>query len=165
MPSTYITPSHPRTLTPYTNTSHTHTPSLLTPIHPHIHTLTLATLTHALTHPLTPTHAHTHTPSPAHCPPHPQVIWEYLDDGGLWQALADGDSYRIEAHYSEQSHSFHLGDAQLAFHYNLNTMMRSHPRTKHNHRIKRTIFIEERPEGGCGTLMNSDITEVGVADA
>lgn len=79
--------------------------------------------------------------------------------------MADGDSYRIEAHYSEQSHSFHLGDAQLAFHYNLNTMMRSHPRTKHNHRIKRTIFIEERPEGECGTLMNSDITVVGVADA
>ena len=75
-----------------------------------------------------------------------KVIWEYLDDGGLWQALPDGDSFRIEKFYSEQTQSFHLGDAQLAFQYNLNTMMRVHPRTKHTHRLKRTLFIEERPE-------------------
>ena len=56
-----------------------------------------------------------------------KVIWEYLDDGGLWQALPDGDSFRIEKFYSEQTQSFHLGDAQLAFQYNLNTMMRIHP--------------------------------------
>ena len=76
-----------------------------------------------------------------------KVIWEYLDDGGLWQALSNEDCYKIEAHFCEQSHSFHLGDAQLAFQYNLNNMTRSHPRTKHHHRLKRTLFIEEQPEG------------------
>ena len=84
------------------------------------------------------THTHTHTHSP-------QVIWEYYD-GGLWNSLPDGDSFRIEAHYSETDTSFYLGDAQLAFHYSLSHLTRSHPRTKVNHRIKRTVFIEERPE-------------------
>lgn len=58
-----------------------------------------------------------------------QVIWEYYD-GGLWNALPDTDSFRIEAHYSESDNSFYLGEAQMAFHYNLNSMQRSHPRTK-----------------------------------
>lgn len=75
-----------------------------------------------------------------------KVIWEYLDDGGLWQALPSDVCYRIEAHFNEQSTSFHLGDAQLAFHYNLQSMNRTHPRTRHVHRIKRTPFVEEQVE-------------------
>ncbi len=58
-----------------------------------------------------------------------QVIWEYYD-GGLWNSLPDSDSFRIEAHYSESDNSFYLGEAQMAFHYSLGNMTRSHPRTK-----------------------------------
>ncbi len=75
------------------------------------------------------------------------MIWEYFDDGGLWQALPENDSFKIEAHFAEQSHNFYLGDPQAAFQYNLNSMCRLHPRTKHQHRIKRTPFIWDQPEG------------------
>ena len=136
---------------------------------PYPHTLTLPNPSsslfpypHTLTHPYPPKPPHSHTPLPSQTPhtsllPPSQVIWEYLDDGGLWQALPDGDSFRIEKYYSEQTQSFHLGDAQLAFQYNLNTLIRVHPRTKHSHRLKRTPFIEERPEGGCAPLIRPSI--------
>ena len=74
------------------------------------------------------------------------MIWEYYD-GGLWNALPDGDSFRIEAHYCENDHIFSFGDVQMVYQYNLHHMTRTHPRTRVVHRIKRTILIEERPEG------------------
>ena len=75
-----------------------------------------------------------------------QVIWEYYD-GGLWNALPDEDSYRIEGHYCDTLNTFQLEDAHSSFSYNLHHMTRTHLRTRAVHRIKRTPFIEERPEG------------------
>lgn len=75
-----------------------------------------------------------------------QVIWEFYD-GGLWNALPDSDSFHIEAHYCASDHSFDLGVVQQSLHYNLHSMTRTHPRTRAVHRIKRTVHIEERPEG------------------
>ena len=71
------------------------------------------------------------------------MIWEYLDDGGLWQACPEEDSYRIEAHFFEGTQQFHLGD----YHYHLNHMTRSHPQTRNSQRVKRTQFIQERRDG------------------
>ena len=96
------------------------------------------THTHTHTHSHTHTHAHTHT--------HSQVMWEYFDDGGLWQSCAEEDSYKIEAHFFEFSQQFHLGD----YHYHLNHMTRSHPQTRNSQRIKRTMFVQERREGEGG---------------
>ena len=79
----------------------------------------------------------------------PQVIWEYYD-GGLWNALPDQDSFQIEHSYCEGVSSFQLEDAQTSFGYNLNNFTRMHLRTRAVHRIKRTPFTEDRPEGECG---------------
>lgn len=68
------------------------------------------------------------------------VMWEYLDDGGLWQACPEDDSFKIEAHFFEGSQQFHLGDHA----YSLNHMTRSHPQTRNSQRIKRTLFVQER---------------------
>ena len=76
---------------------------------------------------------------------HVQVMWEYLDDGGLWQACTEEDSFKIEAHFFEGSAQFHLGD----YHYHLSHMTRSHPQTKNHQRVKRTLFVQERREGVC----------------
>ena len=78
--------------------------------------------------------------------PPSQVIWEYLDDGGLWQACPEEDSFKIEAHFFEGSQQFHLSD----YHYHLNNMTRSQPFTKNSQRIKRTQFIQERRDGEGG---------------
>lgn len=75
-----------------------------------------------------------------------QVIWEYYD-GGLWNALPDEDSYHIEGKYCDSVNTFQLEDTHVAFTYNLHNMTRMHLRTRAVHRIKRTPFIEERPEG------------------
>ena len=74
------------------------------------------------------------------------MIWEYLDDGGLWQACPEEDSFKIEAHFFEGSQQFHLGD----YHYHLNHMTRSHPQTRNSQRVKRTQFIQERRDGERG---------------
>ena len=73
------------------------------------------------------------------------MIWEYLDDGGLWQACSEEDNFKIEAHFFEGSQQFHLGD----YHYHLSHMTRAHPQTKNNQRIKRTLFVQERRDGEC----------------
>ena len=70
-------------------------------------------------------------------------MWEYLDDGGLWQACSEEDSFKIEAHFFEGSQQFHLGD----YHYHLSHMTRSHPQTRNHQRIKRTVFVQERRDG------------------
>ena len=89
--------------------------------------------------------------------PPEQVIWEYYD-GGLWNALPDGDSFRIEAYYSENDTTFYLGNAQMAFQYNLNHLTQSHPRTKVSHRIKRTVFTEDRPEVTHSKMMDLPVS-------
>ena len=74
------------------------------------------------------------------------MIWEYYD-GGLWNALPDNDSYSIEGHYSNCVTTFNIEDTHTAFNYDLNHMTRTHIRTKAIHRVKRTPYIEDRPEG------------------
>ncbi|KAL5468995.1 hypothetical protein EMCRGX_G030158 [Ephydatia muelleri] len=70
------------------------------------------------------------------------VIWEYLDDGGLWQAFPDEISYNLETHYCQQILNF----AESDYHYNLSHMTRFHSRTKHTQRVKRAMFLEEQPD-------------------
>ena len=74
------------------------------------------------------------------------MIWEYLDDGGLWQACPEDESFKVEAHFFEGSQQFHLGD----YHYNLNHMTRGQLQTKNQQRVKRTQFVEERRDGERG---------------
>ena len=73
-------------------------------------------------------------------------MWEYLDDGGLWQACPEDYSFKIEAHFFEGSQQFHLGD----YHYHLSHMTRANPQTRNNQRVKRTQFIQERRDGMLG---------------
>ncbi|XP_019855382.1 PREDICTED: tyrosine-protein kinase Abl-like [Amphimedon queenslandica] len=76
-----------------------------------------------------------------------KVIWEFLDETGLWQALSDRESYDIEAHYCDQHNQFLLGDREdKRVHYNLGQMQRLPPKLKHTQRLKRSPFIWERPE-------------------
>ncbi len=75
-----------------------------------------------------------------------QVIWEYYD-GGLWNAHADVDSFSIENYFCEGTSLFTLSENRTEFNYNLNHMTKIHPRTRASHRIKRTPFVEERPDG------------------
>jgi len=79
-----------------------------------------------------------------------QVIWEYYD-GGLWNAHADTDSFSIENHFCDGSLSFSLTENRMEFNYSLSHMTKVHPRTRAIHRIKRTPFVEERPEGRYNT--------------
>ncbi len=78
--------------------------------------------------------------------PSTQVIWEYYD-GGQWNALSDPDSFQIEHSYCEGVTTFQLEDAHVTLGYNLGHMTRTHLRTRAIHRIKRTPFSEDRPEG------------------
>jgi hypothetical protein len=76
-----------------------------------------------------------------------KVIWEYLDDSGLWQALADKMSYELETHYCEQENVFIIGNTESTrCHYHLGQMHRLPSNSKHTQRLRRTPFIYERPE-------------------
>lgn len=76
------------------------------------------------------------------------MIWEFLDDSGLWQALSDHESFTIESYYCEQQNTFSIGESeQVRCHYNLGALHRLPPKSKHTQRIKRTPFIWEKPAG------------------